>query len=344
MKPPVARTIGSAEIENPPVRPPRAFAPERASAASETVETLIEAGPDPETLAPRGLGGIGLLAKVMLTAANILIALGIGVVADILIRALFDRSPWLGWLGVAVVVVFVVAIVALGIRQWLALRRLRVIATLRRKAESVLISDDRHDGKDVLHQLHVLYDRRPDLARARELLDRDSPQLLDGADIVRLAERQLMAPLDTHAKALIAASARRVALVTAVSPRALVDIAFAAWESILLAGAVARLYGARPGMFGSMRLAGSVLSHLAITGGLALTDGAIEQLVGHGLAARISSRLGEGLVNGLMTVRVGIATIRVVRPLPFDTQRTPQVRDFIAELANVAAKPPTPSA
>ena len=36
-----------------------------------------------------------------------------------------------------------------------------------------------------------------------------------------------------------------------------------------------------------------------------------------------------------MTVRVGIAAMRVVRPLPFTTEPQPMVKDFVPELANV---------
>jgi putative membrane protein len=107
------------------------------------------------------------------------------------------------------------------------------------------------------------------------------------------------------------------------------------WESVRLGGAIARLYGARPGLWSSWRLVGAILGHLAVTGGLVLTDGVIEQLVGQGLAARLSQRLGEGVVNGLMTVRVGIAAMRVVRPLPFTTEPQPVVKDFLPALANV---------
>ena len=144
-----------------------------------------------------------------------------------------------------------------------------------------------------------------------------------------------MTPIDARARALTAASARRVALVTAVSPRALVDVAFVIYESVRLAGAIAALYGARPGLFGFFRLTGAVLSHLAVTGGLVLTDGIVEQLVGQGLAAKLSARLGEGVVNGLMTVRVGIAAMRVVRPLSFAVLSQPTVRDFIPDLVKV---------
>jgi len=204
------------------------------------------------------------------------------------------------------------------------------------RAANVLISDKRNDGRAVEAELSALYAGRPELAKARASLADHAPEMFDGAEIVRYAERTLMAPLDARSRSLTAASARRVALVTAVSPRALVDIAFVVYESVRLAGAIAALYGARPGFFGFWRLTGAILSHLAVTGGLLLTDGVVEQLVGQGVAGRLSHRLGEGVVNGLMTVRVGIAAMRVVRPLPFDTQKQPMVKDFIAELANVA--------
>ena len=44
--------------------------------------------------------------------------------------------------------------------------------------------------------------------------------------MVRLAERGLMAPLDQEAKRLVSAAAKRVSIVTAVSPRAMLDMIF----------------------------------------------------------------------------------------------------------------------
>ena len=65
--------------------------------------------------------------------------------------------------------------------------------------------------------------------------------------------------------------------------------------------------------------------------------------MGQGAAARISARLGEGFVNGLMTARVGIAAMRAVRPLPFAALRQPMVRDFIPELVNLTKGTGTPA-
>jgi putative membrane protein len=67
-------------------------------------------------------------------------------------------------------------------------------------------------------------------------------------------------------------------------------------------------------------------------------DSIVQQLVGHGLAARLSARLGEGVVNGMMTVRIGIAAMETVRPLPYTAIRRPRIGDFLSELTRFAAK------
>jgi putative membrane protein len=332
MKRPVARPTSPADTAAEAIRAPRAFTPDRA----EIVEVAFEPEVEPDLVAPppRRMSWLGKLAW---TTGGILVSAGLGLAADRLIRDLFATQEWLGWLGLGVLGAFLVAVVALIIREMLALRRLAVLDALRADATRAHSDNDRKLAGAVVDHLNGVYADRPDLARAREHLNSHLDSLFDGNEVIALAERNLMAPLDARSRALVAASARRVALVTAVSPRALIDVAFVIYESVRLAGAIAALYGARPGIFGFWRLAGSVLAHLAVTGGLVLTDGVVEQLVGQGLAAKISARLGEGVVNGLMTVRVGIAAMRVVRPLPFETLPQPTVRDFIPELVKVTA-------
>jgi putative membrane protein len=333
MTDPFARPIAPEQDRPEAPRLPRAFTPGEIE-IDETepdFEALDAEAVEPAPL-PRRMGWLGRLAW---SAGGLFVTLALGLLADRIVEDLFARYNWLGWAGIALLAAFVVALIAIVIREFWAVARLRTLDRLRKDAANALVSDRRDDGRRIEAELSRLYSSRPDLARARQVFAEHTPDIFDGSEIVRFAERTLMAPLDARAKALTAASARRVALVTAVSPRALVDVGFVVYESVRLAGAIAALYGARPGFFGFWRLTGAVLSHLAVTGGLVLTDGLVEQLVGQGVAARLSQRLGEGVVNGLMTVRVGIAAMRVVRPLPFDTQKQPLVRDFLPELTRV---------
>jgi putative membrane protein len=337
MKPPFARPTGSGAEFAEEVRRPRVFQPTQAVALPDAIEpiTEIEAPLDEAVAQPRLMGWFGRIAW---TTGGILVSLALGLAAERLISDLFATQPWLGWVGLGVLAAFVIAIVALIVREVASLMRLRALDKLRHAAIAALASDRNKDGALVTRELLDIYARRADLARARTELESSSAHVFDGAEHVRLGERLMMAPLDARARALTAASARRVALVTTVSPRALIDIAFVIYESVRLGGDIARLYGARPGLIGTWRLIGAILAHLAVTGGLVLTDGVVEQLVGQGLAAKLSARLGEGVVNGLMTVRVGIAAMRVVRPLPFEVVQQPVVKDFIPELANVLSE------
>ena len=123
-------------------------------------------------------------------------------------------------------------------------------------------------------------------------------------------------------------------VVTAVSPRALVDIAYVVFESGRLIRRLSELYGGRPGTLGFFRLARSVLAHLAVTGAIAAGDDFVHQIVGQGLAARLSAKLGEGVVNGMMTARIGIAAMETTRPLPFAALKRPGMGDFLSALTS----------
>ncbi|HBT70117.1 MAG TPA: TIGR01620 family protein, partial [Agrobacterium sp.] len=54
--------------------------------------------------------------------------------------------------------------------------------------------------------------------------------------------------------------------------------------------------------------------------------------LGHGLASKLSARLGEGVINGLMTARIGIAAMDLCRPLPFRAVKRPGIGDFMSDL------------
>ena len=75
-----------------------------------------------------------------------------------------------------------------------------------------------------------------------------------------------------------------------------------------------------------------VIAHLAITGGVAASDSLIQQMLGHGVAAKLSQRLGEGILNGLLTARLGLAAIEVTRPLPFTALPKPALGDLAKDL------------
>ncbi len=267
-----------------------------------------------------------------------LILLALGIAVDNLLRALFARTDWLGWIGVALAAAAVLAVIALAAREILGLFRLRRIEHIHTAALAAATEDDRRCARSVSKDLIALYANRPETARGRAALAGHAAEIIDGRDLITLAETELLLPLDEIARRAVLSSAKRVSVVTAVSPRALVDVLFVVAEVTRLIRKLAMLYGGRPGTLGFLRLTRTVLGHLAVTGGMAAGDSLVQQLVGHGIAAKLSARLGEGVVNGLLTARVGIAAIEVCRPFPFVAGRPPRIADVMAELTKVAKK------
>ena len=59
-------------------------------------------------------------------------------------------------------------------------------------------------------------------------------------------------------------------------------------------------------------------------------DDLIHSVAGGGLLSRLSRRFGEGVVNGALTARVGVAAMEVCRPLPFAALPAPKARNLVA--------------
>ncbi len=266
------------------------------------------------------------------SAVGGLTLLGVGLGVTRLIEDLFARGEGLGFLGLAFAFVAALALVVVVAREAFGLMRLATIEKLHLRAIEVLASDDRAESRAVVRDLLKVAHQNPHLARARAALQGHAEDIIDGADMIRLAERELMTPLDSEARRLISQAAQRVSIVTAVSPRALVDVLFVFAASLRLIRQLARLYGGRPGALGMIRLMRHVISHVAITGGMAASDSLIQQVLGHGLAAKLSQRLGEGVLNGLLTARLGLAAIDVTRPLPFTALPRPALTDLAKDL------------
>jgi putative membrane protein len=112
-------------------------------------------------------------------------------------------------------------------------------------------------------------------------------------------------------------------------PIALADVLTALVSSLRMIRRVAAIYGGRPGLVSSWRLTRTVLAHLAATGAVAAGDDLLEPILGGSVLSKVSRRFGEGLVNGALSARVGLAAMEVCRPMPFSQTRRPSTRKVV---------------
>jgi putative membrane protein len=278
-------------------------------------------------------------SSVLFSALGALVSLALTVWVTRFVADLFASGGWLGYVALALALIAAFAAFMIAAREILGFFRLGRVAALRLKADAALAAADKTAALSASDGIMRLFADREELRWGARRLGDHRGDVLSPRELLILTEREMLAPLDARAKAIIALSMRRVSLLTAISPSAILDVSFVAIQVLSMLRRLATLYGGRPGFLGSLRLARLVLGHLALTGSVALGDDVLQQLIGHGLTAKLSARLGEGVVNGAFTGRIGIAAVDLCRPLPFIEAERPRLRDFLGELRIGARKP-----
>jgi putative membrane protein len=258
--------------------------------------------------------------------------LGAGAWFARLVSAALLRDDWLGWTTLALLAVAAFAAVMLVLREIIGFSRLAHLHRLKTDAAAALRDRNQRRERKAARRLADLYAGRPSLALAVRRFREHARDVHDAGELLSLADREMVAPLDREARRFITRAAKRVATVTAMSPMALIAVTYVAVENLRLLRSLAALYGGRPGFFGLLRLAHLVFGHLLATGGIALTDDLLGQFLGQDILRRLSRRLGEGAFNGALTARIGIAATEVIRPLPYLAAKPPRVRDVLGEV------------
>jgi putative membrane protein len=194
---------------------------------------------------------------------------------------------------------------------------------LQRAAARARADADLEGARRVADALVALYKARPELEAGRAKLVSLRGEMFEAETVLSLAEDALLAPLDKAAQEEISAAARQVAPVTAIVPLAAADVIAALTANLRMIRRIAEIYGGRGGSLGNWRLTRTVFTHLVATGAVAVGDDMIGSIAGGGVLAKLSRRFGEGVVNGALTARVGVAALEVCRPLPFGAGKRP---------------------
>lgn len=326
-----ANTKKSGDERN--IRSPKALAPP----FPEDQEDLFDQSPfmdtddnqPPPNHLPSSTGRIRW-ASILVASLITLFSLVAGFWLKTTIEDFFAVNSGLGWLATALVVVAGVALLALILREIISVARLRKLSALRHETEQGLLGAK--EAKPIIKSVVSLYSARDDMKWHLDALKEYDAEVLSDPDRLHLAERLLMRPLDSEAKRIIASSAKRISLITALNPSPVLDILFVGFQVLQMLRKVMALYGGKPALAGAIKLVRMVATHLAITGGLAVSDTILQQFIGKGLAGRLSAKLGEGTVNGIMATRIGLAAIDLCRPMPFAAIEKPSLSGFVGEL------------
>ena len=152
---------------------------------------------------------------------------------------------------------------------------------------------------------------------------------------LQLYSRLVLSEQDRQARASVMRWSGEAAVLVTISPLASVDMLLILWRSLKMIDEVAACYGIRLGYWSRIRLLRMIGQHMLYAGAAELiTDVGLDWL-GAELSARLSARLAQGVGAGLLTVRLGLQTMQVCRPIAFTQSEKPRLGQFRTELVSM---------
>lgn len=291
--------------------------------------TDVPTGRAMQTLAVLGARKPSPLSRFFWSAVLGLLGFVVSVAAWDFVTSLLDRNTVLGTVALTLVGLVLLALLLVCLRELSGFARLRRLDGVHKAANAAIAAGDLKAARGVVDKLEQMYAGRDELSWGRDRLAERRAEVFDADGLLGLAEAELLSPLDTAAQREVEAAARQVATVTALVPLALADLITALTANLRMIRRIAEIYGGRSGLMGNWRLTRTVMTHLVATGAVAVGDDMLEPLIGGGILGKLSRRFGEGMVNGALTARVGVAAIEVCRPLPFVHEKRPSVRGIV---------------
>ncbi|NHI00427.1 YcjF family protein [Oceanimonas sp. MB9] len=300
-------------------------------------EDFLQAEPTPDGLAealrPRRRhrlwgGALGLMVVVLLVQSGL---------------SLWQTWQDNQWLGAAWSLALALLALAAGRSLWWELKQLRRLSRVSRqrvRAEQLLAEAGHGQARGFCEQLA----RRSGLDNGDAFAYWQAGLTGDEQDdeVLSLYSRQVLASQDRQARARVLKWSGEAAVMVAASPLAAVDMLLVLWRNLKMMEDITRCYGIRLGALSRLRLLKGVLHHMLYVG---VSEAAIDagmDLLGLELAGRLSARAGQGVGAGLLTARLGLQTMDLCRPIPWQGDEKKQLggirRALIDRVASLLAR------
>ena len=116
----------------------------------------------------------------------------------------------------------------------------------------------------------------------------------------------------------IAKFSTEAVVLVALSPVALIDMLIILWRNLRMIDKVALLYGMKLGYWSRIKLIRQVFVNMVYAGASELITDFGSDMIGADLLGKLSGRLAQGLGAGMLTARLGVKTMQLCRPIPFE--------------------------
>ncbi|TFH93438.1 YcjF family protein [Vibrio ouci] len=231
-----------------------------------------------------------------------------------------QTSDWLalGWAG------FIATISLLGIgaigKELFKLRRLRNHFSVQEQSEALIQSDSVGKGKTFCESIARESGIKPESPSYDRWKNSINASHSD-AEVLDMYDAMVVSEQDKAATKVVSQHATESAALVAISPLAVADMLLVAWRNFKMIDSLAEIYGVELGYWSRLKLFKATLINMAAAGASELAIDASMDLMSMDLAGKVSARAGQGLGVGILTARLGIKAMALLRPIPWHKDR-----------------------
>lgn len=248
----------------------------------------------------------------------------------------FKSALAIHWLIASSFLLLVLVISGLGfrvLRNFLSdQENLGALENIQQQAHRLSETNDMGGSKRLVKELNDFYANKPQCVHFQRCLDK-LPDYSNDREVIDHIDRVFLQPLDKEALRRISHSSLQTAAAVAASPWASLDMLLSLWRSIKMIDDVAQVYGMRPSLINRYRLLKLVIHQLVFIGASEVViEQVMEEFGSTTLSGMASARLGQGLGAGIYTARIGIAAMKVSRPIEFAKGKQPKTKSIIPSM------------
>lgn len=322
--------------EQSPQRQPRTFVPDEQNTLKDMPESVCL---EDEVSAAGEFEDFQLDSKP-LRGLKWFLGLSLSYVTALLIFNAYEllvsawNTHWLLGTGLATVVGSILLSGCVVIRSWIKDED-NVSGIQKFQKDAVHFREVRSHGNisGYLNDLSSFYALKPQ-ARAFNQAMSSLPDYADDKESVAHIEQAFLTQLDQQAHQCVSKYSVQTGLAVALSPWASMDMLFTLWRNAKMVEEIAKIYGIRPSYRNRIKILTLVLKNMAFAGVSQMTGDYVASIgQSHAIPQTIAG-VGQGIGSALISVRIGILTMKTCRPIPFEEGKQPKLMGFMKSVTD----------
>jgi len=238
----------------------------------------------------------------------------------------FENSPIVASVYGVLLGILTIIVGTTAFRELASLRQLSKQETIRTQVQSIFDEQSTVNARELCEKISTQLPCDITVKDGKTWSEIVQPEYSD-VEVVNLYANEVLSTVDQKALDEVAKFSTESVVLIAISPVAIIDMMLMFWRNLRMIDKVAGLYGLKLGYWSRIRLIKHVFINMAYAGASEIIADFGADLLGADLLGKLSGRMAQGLGAGMLTARLGIKTISLCRPIPFQNQ-PPKLNDI----------------